>query len=111
MAVCGSHATKTSPHCLGIGEGIETTLSLQMLPEFGASPVWSCLTASGVQTFPVLSGIEVLWLAVDNDIAGRTSAQICASRWKQAGREVHPIKPTKAGTDFNDVIQEMRATA
>jgi len=56
--------------CLGIGEGIESTLSLRLVPEFGPSPVWSLLTASGVAHFPVLSGIECLWIAVDHDEAG-----------------------------------------
>ena len=55
---------------LGIGEGIETTLSLPMLPESFAIPVWACLSAGGVATFPVLPGIEVLWIAVDNDPSG-----------------------------------------
>ena len=96
--------------CLGIAEGIETALSLQSLPEFGASPIWACLNAKGVENFPVLSGIECLWLAVDNDAAGVAAARACASRWKGAGREVCPIRPTKPETDLNDVIKEMRAT-
>jgi hypothetical protein len=56
--------------CLGIGEGLETSLSLRLTPEFGSSPVWCVLSAGGVSSFPVLSGIECLWIAVDNDQAG-----------------------------------------
>jgi hypothetical protein len=50
--------------CLGIGEGIESTMSLRLVPEFGTSPVWSLLSAGGIERFPVLSGIESLWIAV-----------------------------------------------
>ena len=55
--------------CLGIGEGLETTLSLQFVPEFGHSPIWSLLSANGLASFPVLSGIECLWIAADHDAA------------------------------------------
>src|SRR5215211_3656341 len=76
--------------CLGIGEGIESTLSLRLVPEFGPSPVWALLSAGGVARFPVLSGIEVLWIAVDHDPngQGQAAAQACADRWQGAGREM-----------------------
>jgi hypothetical protein len=89
--------------CLGVGEGIETTLSMQTLPEFDACPVWACLNANGIANFPVLSGIEVLWIAVDNDAAGLTAANTCAGHWADAGREVFTIKPIQAHRDLNDV--------
>ncbi|WP_342143905.1 DUF7146 domain-containing protein [Methylobacterium fujisawaense] len=89
--------------CLGIGEGIETTLSLRRLPEFGASPVWSVLNAGGITSFPVLPGIECLWIAVDNDPAGRGASELCADRWRRAGREVLLVHPTGDGADLNDI--------
>ena len=89
--------------CLGIGEGIETTLSLRRLPEFGASPVWSVLNAGGITSFPVLAGIECLWIAVDNDPAGRGASELCADRWRRAGREVLLVHPTGDGADLNDI--------
>jgi hypothetical protein len=49
---------------IGIGEGIESTLSLQRLPEWFGSPVWSVLSAVGIRDFPVLPGIETLFVAV-----------------------------------------------
>lgn len=94
--------------CLGIGEGIESTLSVRLLPEFGASPVWSLLNASGVAGFPVLSGIECLWIAVDHDPAGLAAADQCADRWRQASREVFLVKPVRAGSDLNDIVREAR---
>lgn len=93
--------------CLGIGEGIETTLSLRRLPEFGASPVWSVLNAGGIASFPVLPGIEVLWIAVDDDPAGRGASELCADRWRRAGREVFLVRSTTAGADLNDVAMEV----
>lgn len=89
--------------CLGIGEGIETTLSLRRLPEFGASPVWSVLNAGGITSFPILPGIECLWIAVDNDPAGRGASELCADRWRRAGREVLLVHPTGDGADLNDI--------
>lgn len=91
---------------LGIGEGIESTLSLRDLPEFGASPVWSLLTAGGVAGFPVLSGIEALWIAVDRDPAGERAAHACADRWRAAGREVLLVKPKTEYSDLNDVTNK-----
>ncbi|KQS71462.1 hypothetical protein ASG32_28885 [Methylobacterium sp. Leaf361] len=93
--------------CLGIGEGIETTLSLRRLPEFGASPVWSVLNAGGITSFPVLPGIECLWIAVDDDPAGRGASELCADRWHRAGREVFLVKSKTLGNDLNDVVREV----
>src|SRR5262245_31744892 len=97
---------------LGIGEGIETTLSLPMLPECFGIPVWACLSAVGVATFPVLPGIEVLWIAVDNDPsgAGERAAQRCADRWTAAGCEVWLQTPNAIKADINDVIRKYRNT-
>jgi putative DNA primase/helicase len=53
--------------CLGVGEGVETVLSMRATPEFGRSPVWALISAGGLANFPVLAGIECLWIAVDND--------------------------------------------
>jgi hypothetical protein len=85
-------AIKLSPDedvtlCLGVGEGLETSLSLRATPEFGPSPVWSLISASGIAGLPVLSGIESLWIAVDHDPAGLKAARACASRWQASGRE------------------------
>lgn len=93
--------------CLGIGEGIETTLSLRCLPEFGASPAWSVLNAGGITSFPVLPGIECLWIAVDDDPAGRGASELCADRWHRAGREVFLVKSKTLGHDLNDVVLEV----
>jgi putative DNA primase/helicase len=90
---------------LGIGEGIETALSLRELPEFGSSPVWSLLSTAGVAAFPVLSGIEALWIAVDHDPAGERAARTCADRWRAEGREVYLVRPRAQRADLNDMVK------
>lgn len=89
--------------CLGIGEGLESTLSLRELPEFGRSPVWSLLSAGGVAAFPVLGGVEALWIAVDRDPAGERAAHACADRWRAAAREVFFVAPKAERADLNDL--------
>lgn len=92
-------------YCLGIGEGIESTLSLQGLPEFGDTPVWALLNTAGVSGFMPLPGIESLWLAVDHDPGGEQAAATCAGRWRFAGKEIFLVKATKPGTDLNDLVE------
>ncbi|GAN52301.1 hypothetical protein ME121_6432 [Methylobacterium sp. ME121] len=91
--------------CLGIGEGIETTLSLRHTREFGSSPVWSLISAPNVEAFPVLSGVECLWISVDHDPAGERAARVCSARWQAAGAETFLVKTTTPGTDLNDLIK------
>jgi putative DNA primase/helicase len=95
--------------CLGIGEGIETVLALRNIPEFGASPAWSLLSAGNLATFPVLPGIETLWIAVDNDQAGVRAAEAAADRWENAGREVFLIRPKRERADLNDLVEAHHA--
>jgi putative DNA primase/helicase len=90
--------------CLGVGEGIESALSLRRLPAFGPSPVWSLISAGGISALPVLPGIESLWIAVDHDEAGLRSARSTAQRWQAAGVEAFLITPSAPRADLNDII-------
>ena len=106
----GGGAVKITPDenvtlCLGVGEGIESTLSMRFAHEFGESPVWALLSSGEVNAFPVLEGIEALWIAVDHDAAGTTAAHTCARRWKAASREVFLIKSRHLGDDLNDTAR------
>ena len=93
--------------CIGIGEGVETTLSMRHIAEFGGTPVWCVLNAGGIKRFPALPGIETLWIAVDDDPksrAGIHAASVANARWRGVGREVIRIKPTISGADINDLL-------
>jgi putative DNA primase/helicase len=91
---------------LGIAEGIETALSLQRLPEWAGSPVWSLLHRHGVETFPLLARVETLAIAVDHDPPGEAAARAVTKRWHEAGREVLLFEANKSGADLNDVIRK-----
>jgi putative DNA primase/helicase len=94
------------PSCLGIGEGVESTLSLQLVADLGARPVWSLLSSGGLSSLPVLGGVECLWVAVDNDAAGREAAETCSLRWGAAGKEVVLVTPQEARADLNDILRQ-----
>jgi hypothetical protein len=105
----GGGAIKLSPddevHSgLLIGEGIETVLSASKELQF--KPVWSLIDKNGVARFPVLSGIESITVAVDNDKSGdgQRAATECVERLTYGGIEVFTAKPIAKG-DFNDVIR------
>lgn len=87
---------------LGIGEGIESTLSLRMLPEFASGAVWALLAANQLSRFPLLAGIEALWIAVDRDPTGLQAAAEVARRWRS--REVLRVTPRGDRQDLNDVV-------
>jgi hypothetical protein len=91
---------------IGVAEGIETALSLQRIPEWAGSPVWSLLNANGVANFPVLAGIETLVVAVDHDDAGEKAALAVAGQWRAAAREILLFEAVNPDHDLNDVIGE-----
>lgn len=85
---------------IAICEGIETSLSIISI---GITPVWSCISAGGISTFPVLAGIEALTIFADADEAGQKAAQACANRWS-AGREVTIRSPKRNKSDWLDLV-------
>ena len=76
---------------LGVGEGIELALSLRRLPGCEPSRL-GALSANQLAAFPLLAGLETLWLAIDNDPAGIAAAAEVRARWRRAGREVVSVK-------------------
>ena len=91
-------------YSVAIAEGIETALSIRNLPDMESQPVWATLDAGNLAKFPVLNGLETLWIAADHDRAGILAARKCAERWADAGREVIVISPTEAAHDLNDIM-------
>ena len=90
---------------LGIGEGIETCLTLA----HAFQPVWCTIDAGHLRKFPVLPGIEALTIARDMDFTGKKAAHECALRWQAAGREV--FWSTQSGNDLNDEVAYVRRSA
>jgi hypothetical protein len=110
-AVCKLSADEEVTTVFGIGEGIETTLSLPLLPECHGVPVWACMSASNIENLPPLPGIEVLWIAVDKEESGvgERAAYQCAERWDAADKEVHFIfvkDRTQKKCDLNDLVRK-----
>ena len=96
-------ARENHGHLPGVEAPGQLLAEVEQLPEFGGSPVWALLNTAGVTAFPVLPGIECLWVAVDHDPAGERAADACAERWRAAGREVFRVKAQAAGDDLNDL--------
>jgi hypothetical protein len=91
-------------HGLMIAEGIETALSASL--KFKFRPVWSVISRSGIAKFPVLSGVECVTIAVDNDESGdgqRDAAEL-VDRLTAAGVEVITLQ-TSLAKDFNDLVR------
>lgn len=90
-------------HGLLIGEGIETTLSASLVLKF--RPCWSVLSRSGIARFPILSGIECVTIAVDNDKSGdgQRDAATLIERLTAAGIEA-VASQSVIGKDFNDAL-------
>jgi Toprim domain len=65
-------------HGLLIGEGIETTLSASLILKF--RPAWSVVSRNGIAKFPILTGIEAVTIAVDNDPDGQAAAATLVER-------------------------------
>jgi putative DNA primase/helicase len=89
---------------LCIGEGVETCLAGRQM---GYRPVWSVLKVSGVENFPVLSGIDGLTIFGEDDerIQSEKAIKLCANRWLEAGIETLTAWPL-SGNDLNDEIRE-----
>jgi putative DNA primase/helicase len=92
------HAGET----LAVAEGIETALAVHLL---GDLPVWSTITANGMERLTVPVHTKKLIIAADNDASGRglQAAQRLADRYAST-KEVKIITPPQPGTDWADVL-------
>jgi putative DNA primase/helicase len=90
---------------LTIGEGFETVLAARLA---GLGPVWALGSTSGIQFFPVLSGLAELTILEENDAASRKAGSACARRYLAADKPVNVVTP-KVGNDLNDVWKAVNA--
>jgi putative DNA primase/helicase len=89
---------------LGVGEGVETSLTLAR----EITPVWSMINASAIAELPYLRPIKSITVAIDRDQAGEKAFEALAERWSVAGAEVWGIRAEKATADLNDLVRDRR---
>ncbi len=84
-----------------VGEGLETTLSIcTALPEFDLA---SCLTATHLGLFIPPPGIQRIWVARDNDEAGRNASMNLRKKLESLGIACGDLVPSMG--DFNDDLR------
>jgi putative DNA primase/helicase len=86
---------------LGVGEGIETCLSVQQEVEV---PVWAALSTSGLRKLELPPIVRAVTILADADAAGEEAALEAGRRWKAAGLVAKIARP-KGGADFNDMLR------
>lgn len=94
---------------LGIAEGVETALAASELFE---APVWSCVSAQGIESFEPPAGVKEVIVFADHDenFAGQAAAYRAAHRLKLKGFEVEVCIPQEPGDwlDFHSKNFEPR---
>jgi putative DNA primase/helicase len=95
---------------LAIAEGIETSLAVYEM--FGL-PIWSCLTAGGIEAFEFPRGLLRLHIYGDNDasMTGQLAAYALAKRALKAEIAVEVHLPPVIGRDWLDVLNEQKGRA
>jgi putative DNA primase/helicase len=98
---------------LAIGEGLETVLAAATRLRYRGVPLrpaWAALSKTALAQFPVIDGVERLVVLTDNDLlsTGQAAADECKQRWQQAGRGGVRLTPDRPGSDFNDLVLQMK---
>jgi hypothetical protein len=92
---------------LAAGEGIETMLALRMaLPSL---PIVAALSANHLAALSFPPGLRRLYIARDNDAAGRAAVQRLTSPAAAAGIAAHVLSP--AANDFNTDLARLGIAA
>ena len=86
---------------LAVAEGIETALSVQQITNL---PTVAALSAAGMRSLRWLPQVRHLWIAADNDEAGRGAAEALLARALRAGLQAHIKLPARGKNDFNDLL-------
>lgn len=94
---------------LGVAEGIETALAASAL--FGC-PVWSVVSANGIEAFEPPAGVKTLTIFSDNDsnFTGQAAAYAAARRLSQRGIACEVAIPPFVG-DWLDVLNRREVAA
>ena len=88
---------------MAAGEGIETMLSLRTI--MPALPMVAALSANHLSALVLPSTLRRLYIARDNDPAGRRAAETLSDRAQAGGLEALTLTPTL--DDFNDDLRQL----
>jgi hypothetical protein len=108
---CAVKLDRFSSDVLAIGEGIETAMAGRLA---GYQPVWAVGSAGAIAGFPVIPGVDRLYVFGENDKNGASAKALseCRDRWAAAGRSVTAVRPPPEFSDLNDAhIAEVLAPA
>ncbi len=103
----GKPGTKVA--CLG--EGVETALSLGLIPEAAGAAIISFVNVGNLDKLPIMPDFDIVFVAVDLEPsgAGKKHAETFAARAAKEGKIVRLVYPTiplvKSKADLNNVIQ------
>jgi putative DNA primase/helicase len=86
---------------LGVGEGIETCLSVMQEME---QPVWAALSTSGLKALDLPPVVREVVLLADNDPAGEQAVIFAGRRWIAAGISAKVARPDDGCSDFNEML-------
>lgn len=85
---------------LGIAEGIESALACNLATSI---PVWSCYSATCMESVVIPDAVEELYVFADHDSAGTKSARAVATRLARQKLKVKVLVPPTLGQDWLDV--------
>ena len=88
---------------VALAEGIETALAVH---ESTGVPVWTTISAHGMQSIQLPPEIETVELWADNDASGvgQKATEKAATRLLREGREVYILVPPIENSDWLDVL-------
>lgn len=97
---------------IGVGEGLETCSAAMELAAMQGIPlpVWSALSAPGIESLNLPDDIEHVTVLADNDANGRgeDAARDAGRRWQREGRTVKIARPPVGVKDFADLLVAIR---
>lgn len=88
---------------LGLAEGIETALACHLA---SGLPVWSCISAHGLESVRLPYDVQSVWIFGDHDASGtgQQAAHRLAARLHGEGRQVRVLLPSRPGMDWCDAL-------